>query len=198
MLFTGKRGEPSWLAVFLGNPGSRYSDTRHHVGFMTAELLSRRLGLKINRIKFKGLWGRAELGGKPTVLLLPQTYMNLSGESVQEAAAFFKIPRERIVVVCDDVSLPLGRLRIRARGSAGGHNGLKSIISCLGGEDFPRIRIGVGAPPHPDYDMADWVLGSFTAREADTITAAMDRAGRALECLLEFGIDRAMSEYNRA
>ena len=185
-----------YLAVFLGNPGTQYDGTRHNVGFMTADRLAEREHLRINKVKFKGLWCRWDTDGASVILLKPTTYMNFSGEAVREAAAFFKIPRERIVVIYDDVSLPVGKLRLRGKGSAGGHNGIKSIIQCTGGDDFPRIKIGVGSPPHPDYDMADWVLGKFQDQDRKTVDAAMDRAADALKVLVTQGLDKAMNMYN--
>ena len=145
----------SWLVVFLGNPGLRYEGTRHNAGFMAADAFSRKHGVSITRLRFRSLTATCVLGESSVLLMKPQTYMNLSGEAVGQAARFYKIPPEHVLVVSDDISLPVGGLRIRTGGSAGGHNGLKNIIACLGTEGFPRIRLGVGAPPHPDYDMAD-------------------------------------------
>ena len=149
-MFFSRPGGVSWLVVFLGNPGPRYAGTRHNAGFMTADAFAREKGLRIDRLRFRALTGVCELGGEKVLLMKPQTYMNLSGEAAAQAARFYKIPPQRVIVVSDEVSLPIGKLRVRARGSAGGHNGLKSVIACLGTEDFPRIRLGVGAPPHPD------------------------------------------------
>jgi PTH1 family peptidyl-tRNA hydrolase len=196
MFFSSRKSGVSWLVVFLGNPGTRYNGTRHNVGFMTAEAAEKKTGQRITRLKFKALTATAEIGGEQVLLMKPQTYMNLSGEAVQPAAQFYKVPPEHILVVSDDVSLPTGRLRIRTKGSAGGHNGLKSIIERLGTEAFPRIRIGVGAPPHPDYDMADWVLGSFKNQEADAIGEAAERAWSAIETYIIDGPDRAMNQFN--
>ena len=156
-----------WLVVFLGNPGLRYEGTRHNAGFMTADALAKKLDLSINRARFHALTGKTEIGGESVLLMKPQTYMNLSGEAAAEAAKFYKIPPERVIVVSDETALPIGKLRVRSKGSAGGHNGLKSIIACLGSDQFPRIRLGVGAPPHPDYDMADWVLSAFKNQDAE-------------------------------
>lgn len=191
-----KNRSAEYLAVFLGNPGAKYDGTRHNVGFMTADRLANREHLKINKVKFKGLWCRWELDGASVILLKPTTYMNLSGEAVREAASFFKIPRQRIIVVYDDVSLPAGKLRLRGKGSAGGHNGIKSIIQCTGGDDFPRIKIGVGSPPHPDYDMADWVLGKFQGQDRQNLELAADKAIDALKVLVTDGLDKAMNMYN--
>ena len=195
MLFSrNKKGE--YLAVFLGNPGSKYEGTRHNAGFMAAERLSQREKLRINKVKFKGLWCRWDCDGVSVVCLKPLTYMNLSGEAVRQAADFFKIPRERIIVVYDDISLPAGKLRLRGKGSAGGHNGIKSVIQHVGGDDFPRIKIGVGAPPHPDYDVVDWVLGKPTGSDKTAVEDAADRAVDALRCIVTQGMDKAMNKYS--
>jgi PTH1 family peptidyl-tRNA hydrolase len=187
---------PSWLVVFLGNPGLKYEGTRHNAGFMTADALAGKKGISINRVRFHALTAACELGGQRVLLMKPQTYMNLSGDAVGAAARFYKIPPEHILVVSDEVNLPVGKLRVRSKGSAGGHNGLKSIIAALGSEDFPRIRLGVGAPPHPDYDMADWVLSVFRGQDAEDMAQAASRAAEAVECYLEKGPDKAMNLYN--
>ena len=176
------RGGVSWIVVFLGNPGPKYRDTRHNAGFMAADAMEKKLGVSINKLRFKALTAQATLGGEKVLLLKPQTYMNLSGESVSPAAAFYKVPPEHIIVVSDEVSLPIGKLRIRKSGSAGGHNGLKNIIAMLGTDAFPRIRMGVGAPPHADYDMADWVLSSFKNQDADDMRSLAVRVCDAVEC----------------
>ncbi|MGI5970522.1 MAG: aminoacyl-tRNA hydrolase [Oscillospiraceae bacterium] len=194
MFFRNKSSE--YLVVFLGNPGRKFENSRHNAGFMTADLLSKRRGFKIDKLKFRSLCCRAKLGGKSVVLMKPQTYMNLSGQAVGEAARYYRIPPERVIVVFDDMTLLPGRLRIRRDGSAGGHNGIKSIIEALGTDGFPRIKIGVGGPPHPDFDAADWVLGDFNSTEREIMENAFLRAGEALECILEYGIERAMNEYN--
>ena len=195
MLFK-KPGGASWLVVFLGNPGTKYEGTRHNAGFMAADALAASKRLSINRLRFKALTGSCTVNGESVLLMKPQTYMNLSGEAVQQAAAFYKIPVEKIIVVSDEVSLPIGKLRVRTKGSAGGHNGLKNIIQCLGTDAFPRIRIGVGAPPHPDYDMADWVLSAFKGKDAEDMAQAAKRAADAVECYISAGADRAMNLYN--
>lgn len=194
--FLKKSGAVSWIVVFLGNPGQKYEKTRHNVGFMAADACERAEGVKINRLRFKALTGQTSVGAESVLLLKPQTYMNLSGEAVGEAARFYKIPAERVLVISDDVSLPAGRLRVRTKGSAGGHNGLKSIISCLGTDAFPRVKVGVGAPPHPDYDMADWVLGTFRGEELKQMTAAAEKAWEAVETYICNGADRAMNLFN--
>lgn len=190
------RGGVSWIVVFLGNPGPKYRDTRHNAGFMAADAMEKKLGFSINKLRFKALTAQATLGGEKVLLLKPQTYMNLSGESVSPAAAFYKVPPEHIIVVSDEVSLPIGKLRIRKSGSAGGHNGLKNIIAMLGTDAFPRIRMGVGAPPHADYDMADWVLSSFKNQDADDMRSLAVRVCDAVECYIAEGPDRAMNKFN--
>lgn len=195
-MFFKKNGGVSWLIVFLGNPGPRYEFTRHNAGFMAADAMAKEKNLSINKLRFKALTAACTIGGQSVLLMKPQTFMNLSGEAVRQAAAFYKIAPEHIIVVSDEISLPIGKLRIRTKGSAGGHNGLKNIIAQLGTEAFPRIRIGVGAPPHPDYDMADWVLGHFQGEDKKAIDAAVKRAADAVECLIGEGIDRAMSRFN--
>ena len=196
MLFKTPSGV-QWLAVFLGNPGLRYEGTRHNAGFMTGDALAKAKGVSINRARFKALTAGCELGGQSVLLMKPQTFMNLSGDAVSEAARFYKITPEHIIVVSDEISLPVGKLRIRTKGSAGGHNGLKDIILKLGTSDFPRIRLGVGAPPHPDYDMADWVLGSFKNQDALDMADCAKRAAEAVECYICEGADKAMNQYNR-
>ena len=195
MLFPSKGG-PTWLVAFLGNPGLKYEGTRHNAGFMTADALCKKRNIAINKARFQALTAQADLDGEKVLLMKPQTYMNLSGQAVSQAARFYRIPPEHVLVVSNEVSLPIGKLRIRVKGSAGGHNGLKSIISQLGTEDFPRIRLGVGAPPHPDYDMADWVLSVFRNQDAEEMEKAAQRAAEAVECYIEKGPDKAMNLYN--
>ena len=196
MFFREKSGAVSWLLVCLGNPGIKYKNTRHNVGFHAADALEKRCGAKFDRLKCRALTGSVTLGGEKVLVMKPQTMMNLSGQAVQEAARFYKVPPERVLVICDDVSLSVGRMRLRTGGSAGGHNGLKDIIQRLGSSDFPRIKIGVGEKPRPEYDLADWVLGRPTQKEWETIEAVIQRALDAAECLIEEGVDKAMSRYN--
>lgn len=196
MMLFSKPGGVSWLAVFLGNPGPRYEGTRHNAGFMAGDALAKAKGAAINKVRFRALTATVDVGGEKLMLMKPQTYMNLSGEAVSQAVKFYKIPPEHVIVVSDEVSLPIGKLRVRTKGSAGGHNGLKSIIACLGTEEFPRIRIGVGAPPHPDYDMADWVLSTFRNQDAEDMAKAAARAAEAVECYIRSGPERAMNLYN--
>ncbi|MBQ9250268.1 MAG: aminoacyl-tRNA hydrolase [Oscillospiraceae bacterium] len=195
MLFSKQNGV-SWLVVFLGNPGPRYEGTRHNAGFMAADALAKEKNLRIDRLRFRALTASCEIGGEKVLLMKPQTYMNLSGEAVSQAARFYKIQPERVLVVSDETALAVGKLRIRQKGSAGGHNGLKNIIACLGTEGFPRIRLGVGAPPHPDYDMADWVLSAFKNQDAEEMAKSAKRAAQAVECYISQGPDKAMNLYN--
>lgn len=195
MLFK-RPGGISWLVVFLGNPGTKYEMTRHNAGFMAGDAMAKAQGAAINRSRFKALTGTCDIGGETVMLMKPQTFMNLSGEAVAQAVSFYKLAPDHVIVVSDEVALPIGKLRIRTKGSAGGHNGLKNIIALLGTDQFPRIRIGVGAAPHPDYDMADWVLSSFKGKDAEDIFAAAARAAEAVECYITKGADRAMNLYN--
>lgn len=195
-IFKKPSGPVDWIVVFLGNPGMKYDKTRHNAGFMTADKCEKATGARITRVRFRALTDQTRVREETVLLMKPQTYMNLSGEAVGEAAKFYKVPPERVLVVSDDVSLPTGKLRIRAKGSAGGHNGLKSIIQHLGTDAFPRVKIGVGAPPHPDYDMADWVLGRFTGKDAQDMDAACARAWEAVETVITQGTEKAMSQFN--
>jgi len=195
-MFLKSNGPVSWLIVFLGNPGPKYECTRHNAGFMTADAMAKKLGVSINKLRFKALTASADIGGEKVLLMKPQTFMNLSGEAVGEAARFYKVPPEHVIVVSDEVSLPLGKLRVRPKGSAGGHNGLKSIIAHLGSDAFPRIRLGVGAPPHPDYDMADWVLSVFRNQDLEDMLSASDRAAEAVITYITDGPERAMNRFN--
>ena len=187
---------PEWLVVGLGNPGKKYENTRHNTGFLVMDTLCREHGVSCDRSRFRALTGEAGLGGKRVLLLKPQTFMNLSGEAVREAAAFYKIPPERVLVIFDDISLPVGTLRIRAKGSAGGQNGVKNIIAQLGSEQFPRIKVGIGGKPHPDYDLADWVLSSFRPEEQEAMQDAAKRAAAAVSELIEHGVPSAVQKYN--
>ena len=196
MLFGKKTGGVEGRVVCLGNPGDKYENTRHNVGFMVADELAERKNIPVQRLKFKALTNTARLGGAQVLLMKPVTYMNLSGEAVRQAADFYKVSPDHVLVVSDDVSLPVGRLRIRKSGSAGGHNGLKNIIQQLGTDQFPRLKVGVGEKPHPDYDLADWVLGKFVGEDKKTIDAAIKRAADAVECYIQDGPDKAMSRFN--
>ncbi len=197
MFFQRKSGGAvSWLLVCLGNPGIKYSNTRHNVGFHAADALARRCGVKFDKLKFHALTGVAVLGGEKVLVMKPQTMMNLSGQAVQQAAHFYKLPPERVLVIFDDVSLPVGKLRVRPGGSAGGHNGVKDIIARLGSSEFPRVKIGVGAKPSADTDLAAWVLGRPTAAEWKTLEDVIERALDAAECVIAEGTDKAMNRFN--
>lgn len=185
-----------YLIVGLGNPGPKYSTTRHNAGFLCIENLENELNFSTKKLKFHALIGDTKIAGKKVLVMKPQTMMNNSGVSVGECAAFYKIPPENIIVIYDDVSLEPGLLRIRRKGSAGGHNGIKSIIRHLGSENFPRIKLGVGKKPHPDYDLADWVLANFSKNDIPLMREAMDNACKALEYMVKGNIDDAMSKYN--
>lgn len=189
-------GAPTWLIVGLGNPGAKYAFTRHNAGFLCLDLLAEKEQAQIKKIKFKGVLGEAVLGGERCLLLKPQTFMNNSGESVREASAFYKIPPEHILVIFDDVSLACGKLRIRRKGSDGGHNGIKSIIYHLGSDAFPRIKLGVGEKPDPGWDLADWVLSNFTKTELTALREAADNACDAAGRIVRGGIEQAMGLYN--
>jgi len=185
-----------WLIVGLGNPGKEYAKTRHNCGWMAIDLIAQQLGCKIDKGKFQGLYGQTTYHGTKLYLLKPQTYMNLSGISVLQMSAYYHIPPERIIVLFDDISLEPGRLRIRPNGSAGGHNGIKSIIAQLGSENFPRVKIGVGSKPHKDADLADWVLSGFAPAEQQALDFALVNAANAALCILEKGIYEAANRFN--
>ena len=191
----GKKSD-SWLIVGLGNPGKDYENTRHNCGFRALDVLAQKLGCKVDRGKFQGLYGQTTYSGTKVLLLKPLTYMNLSGRSVLQLSAYFHIPPQRIIVMFDDISLEPGRLRIRADGSAGGHNGIKSIISELGSQDFPRVKIGVGGKAHPEQDLADHVLSGFSALEEKALQSALERAADAALCIIEKGVPEAANRFN--
>ena len=189
-------GPVEYLVVGLGNPGSKYDGTRHNTGFMAIDRIAEKAGVQIDRLKFKGLCARAEVGGKSVLLLKPSTFMNLSGQSVQEAMQFYKLPAEKVIVLFDDISLPVGRMRIRMKGSDGGHNGIKSIIHCTGADTFPRVKIGVGRKPRPDYDLAAWVLSRFTEEETAALSEALDHVSAAVELIVAGKTEEAMNRFN--
>lgn len=200
MLFNRKDNSTSstyeYMIVGLGNPGKKYEFTRHNAGFLFIDILCDKYNFSVDRLKFKALIGDARINSHRCLVMKPQTMMNLSGDAVKEAADFYKIPPENIIVVFDDISLDVGKMRIRRSGSAGGHNGIKSIIARLGSEKFPRIKIGVGAKPHPDYDLADWVLSQFTKEEGKNLRSAVDNACDAAAMMLDGDIEGAMSRHN--
>lgn len=189
-------GSVEYLIVGLGNPGAEYQDTRHNAGFITINALADKLGVKIDRIKFKSVCCQANVGGKKVLLLKPQTFMNNSGEAVVQAMKFYKIPPEKTIIIFDDISLEPGKLRIRRKGSDGGQKGMRSIIYLSGSDSFPRIKIGVGAKPNPSWDLAAWVLSHFKKDEYERLSDAIDKAHAALELMVNDGIDLAMSKFN--
>lgn len=195
-LETALSGPVSFIIAGLGNPGQKYEHTRHNAGFMAADALADKTGVKISRLRFQALCGEAMIGSTRALLMKPTTFMNNSGEAIAQAARFYKIPPEHILVFSDDISLEPGRLRVRAKGSAGGHNGLKSIISLLGSESFPRIKIGVGQKPDTDYDLADWVLGRLGEKESLLLKEACTRAAEAASMIVCGKMEQAMNLYN--
>ncbi len=197
MLFKKEKSSFDFLIVGLGNPGLQYEKTRHNAGFMAIDILAEKLDCEFNKNKFDGLFGFCEIGDKRVILLKPQTYMNLSGKSVLAVAAFYKIPLSNVIVIFDDISLDVGRLRIRRNGSAGGHNGIKDIMELAGTEEIARIKIGVGKKPHPDYDLKDWVLGKISEEDWESFEKALKSAARAAETIVKNGIDTAMNRYNK-
>ena len=196
MLFAKKAGGVQWLLVCLGNPGPKYEHTRHNMGFLAADLLAEREHIKINRIRFKAVTAELTFGGQRVRVMKPQTYMNLSGEAVQEAVRFYKIPADHVLVIYDDVSLPVGKIRVRPSGSAGGHNGIKNIIAHLGTDVFPRVKVGVGSPAHPEHEMIDWVIGVPSKEDRKVLLDSLNRALDAAACVIESGPDRAMNQFN--
>lgn len=189
-------GPPEYLIVGLGNPGLEYAQTRHNAGFMTLDLLAEREHTEIKRMKFKSLCGDAVIAGKRCLLMKPTTYMNNSGQAVAEAMQFYKLPIDHIIVVYDDISLEPSRLRIRRKGSDGGHNGIKSIIYLTGEDTFPRIKLGVGKKPRPDYNLADWVLSRFTREDLEQLHIAAEHACESIALMVNGKIDEAMNRYN--
>ncbi len=188
-------GKPQWLIVGLGNPGLQYENTRHNAGFLAIDTLAATQGTTVSQMKFKGYIGECSLGEQRCLLLKPLTYMNNSGESVVQAMQFYKIDSEHVIILYDDISLPCGKLRIRRKGSAGGHNGIKSIIELTGSEEFPRIKLGVGQKPSKDYDLAKWVLSKFTDSEMELVKGACERAIKSLELMVKGQTDTAMNRY---
>lgn len=189
-------GTPEFIIVGLGNPDKKYTLTRHNSGFLCVDLLAEKLGFRIDRLKFKSLIGDAVINGHRCIIMKPQTYMNNSGEAVRECASFYKIKPENIIIIYDDISLDVGKLRIRRKGTDGGHNGIKSIIYHLSNDQFPRIKVGCGKKPHPDYDLADWVLSEFKKDEQKALLPALENACKAIELLVNSEIDKAMNLYN--
>ncbi len=188
-------GKPEWIIAGLGNPGKEYDMSRHNTGFMALDTIAGKNKTDIRELKFKGLCGKGEIAGQSVLLLKPQTFMNLSGDAIVSAAAFYKIPMERVIVIYDDISLPVGKIRVRAKGSAGGHNGIKNIIERSGTDVFPRIKIGVGQPKG-EGELVGWVLGSFSKEEQTVLADAIDRASKAAEEIMSGGCAAAAGKYN--
>ena len=189
-------GKLTWIVAGLGNPGLEYENTRHNAGFLTMDELAKQCGVKLDQMKFKSDCGEAMLGEVRCLLMKPTTYMNLSGDAIAAAANFYKIPPEQVLVIYDDISLPPGKLRLRRKGSAGGHNGIKSIIAQLGTEEFPRIRVGVGAKPNPQYDLADWVLSKFSEEDMTALQPALEHAADAAKKIVSGDMNGAMNLYS--
>ena len=191
-----KANNENWLIVGLGNPGREYEKTRHNAGFRCLDKIAEQLNVKVDKLKYQGLYCQTNYQGKKLFLLKPQTFMNLSGRSVLQLSAYFNIPPQRIIVLFDDISLEPGRLRVRANGSAGGHNGIKSIIQEVGSQEFPRVKIGVGAKPHPDFELADWVLSAFTAQEEKALAVSLENAAKATLCIIDHGVPETANRFN--
>lgn len=185
-----------YIIAGLGNPGKNYEGTRHNIGFDTLDVIASKNNIKFNKTKFRADFGEGIIGGEKVILVKPQTFMNLSGESIRPLRDFYKVPDENIIIIYDDISLPLGKLRLRGKGSAGGHNGMKSIIYQLNTDIFPRIKIGVGAPPHEDFDLADYVLGKFGKDEIEILTKTVDKVNDAVESIIRNGVEKTMSKFN--
>ncbi|SDN25287.1 aminoacyl-tRNA hydrolase [Acetanaerobacterium elongatum] len=193
---TKPAGSVEYIIVGLGNPGKQYEFTRHNAGFLALDELAQAHGIKVDRLKFKSLCGTGSIDGAGVLLLKPQTYMNLSGEAVVEAMHFYKVPPERVVIIFDDISLDVGRMRIRRKGSDGGHNGMKNIIYLTGSDEFPRVKLGIGAKPYPDYDLAAWVTSRFTKEEGAKLEEVFKRAAEAVRIMLTGDIEAAMGKFN--
>ena len=191
-----KRGKIEYIVAGLGNPGGKYAKTRHNAGFMAVDLLAKKEGFEFKKAKFQSLIADEYIGGKRCLVMKPQTMMNLSGEAILEAANYYNIPDEKIIIIYDDVSLDIGKIRVRRKGSAGGHNGIKSIISCLGSEAFPRVKIGVGKKPAPEYDMVSWVLGEIPKEKSEEYSESLKNAVGATEEIISEGVDSAMNKYS--
>ncbi len=189
-------GPVEYIIVGLGNPDSKYLNTRHNAGFLAVDRIAEKASVEVNRLKYKAQTNTVTIEGKRVLLMKPQTYMNNSGEALQEAMNFYKVPLEKILVIYDDISLDVGKMRIRRKGSDGGHNGIKSIIALCGGDNFPRVKIGVGKKPHPDYNLADWVLSKFTEQERKDLSPVFDNSWETAKLFLNNQIDKAMNQFN--
>lgn len=195
-MFSFKRGKIEYIIAGLGNPGPKYANTRHNAGFKAVDLLAKEEGFDIKKSKFQALIADEMIDGKRCLVMKPQTMMNLSGEAIMEAAEYYNIPNENIIVIYDDISLDIGKTRIRRKGSAGGHNGIKSIISCLGSEEFPRIKVGVDKKPNAAYDLAKWVLSEFPKEKSEELQTALENATKAVRLMVNGKTDEAMNKYN--
>lgn len=195
-MFGSKSAAVDWLVVGLGNPGQKYANTRHNMGFLTVDLLAEKTGVKLNKVKFKSAYNILNFAGCKCLVMKPQTYMNLSGEAVREAVQFYKIPADHVLVIYDDIALPVGKLRVRPTGSAGGHNGIKNIIAHLGTQDFPRVKIGTGAPAGGGAEMIDWVIGVPSQAERKVLLESFEKAIEAAECIIQDGCQKAMNQFN--
>lgn len=193
---SGTRGKIEYVIAGLGNPGLEYENTRHNAGFFTTDILAEQFGESIDRLKFKGKTAEITIGNVRCLILKPTTYMNNSGEAVVQALDFYKLSTDRLIVIYDDISLEPGRLRIRRKGSHGGHNGIRSIIELTGKDDFPRIKMGVGKKPHPDYDLAKWVLGKFSKEDSEKLRSAAENACECVKLMVSGKTDEAMNKYN--
>lgn len=190
-------GPVEYIVAGLGNPGGKYEGTRHNAGFMALDRTAQKLNVRMDKLRFKSLTGEAMISGKRVLFLKPSTFMNLSGEAVRDAAQFYKVKPQHTIVVFDDVSLDVGGVRIRRSGSDGGHNGMKNIIYLTGSDEYPRVKIGVGKKPHPDYDLADWVLSRFTEKDMELLSLVFDNTLDMLTKIIAGDIEAAMNDYNR-
>ena len=197
MFFKSKSGTFDYMIVGLGNPGLQYEGTRHNAGFMAIDLLAKTSNVEITRIKFESLYADCQIGNKRILLLKPQTYMNNSGRAVLAASSFYKIPLDKILVIFDDISFDVGNIRIRRKGSAGGHNGVKDIIELLGSDEIMRIKVGVGQKPNPQYDLVKWVLGKIPSEQRDTFDKSLEKTADAAKMIINSGIDKAMNAYSK-
>ena len=196
MFFRRSSGGVKYLVVGLGNPDKKYRNTRHNTGFIAVDYMAKQLGVEIGKKKFDSLTAETVIAGEKVLLMKPQTYMNLSGVAVEKAASFYKIPPENVIIIFDDISLPVGKLRIRRKGTHGGHNGIRSIIDYLQSENFPRIKAGIGERPNPNYDLADWVLSTFKEDELKGIEEVASHCLDIVKFIIEGKIEQAMSKYN--
>lgn len=197
MLFGASSQKIEYIIAGLGNPGLQYAATRHNVGFMAVDSIAKHYDAKLDKLKHKALTGRCVINGRGVLLLKPQTFMNLSGEAIADVARFYKVPPQNIIVIFDDCSLPIGSHRMRLKGSAGGHNGIKSIISCLGTDAFPRFKVGIGEKPYHDMDLADYVLGNIPLPDSDKIAEGFEDLPPAIELFISGNSEKAMSRYNK-